>query len=49
MRKHYDRPNIQVVKLQQQGHLLVDSSTSGLKGEISGYKNDGGGFTQEDD
>jgi hypothetical protein len=39
----YDKPTMRVVALQQRHHLL------GVSGEISGYSQSGGGFTQDEE
>ena len=47
MKKVYVKPEICVTVLHCHEHLLTGSG--GIKGEISGYKNTGGGFSQEED
>lgn len=42
MRRHYEKPAIRVIVLQQQ-HLLM------LSGEISGYRESDNGFSQDDE
>lgn len=44
MKRMYQRPTAQVVKLQNQCHLMAGSA--GMSGEISGYTKGSGGFSQ---
>ena len=46
MKRHYEKPAMRVVALQQRHHLLQGSR--GIKGEISGYSKSGSGFSQND-
>lgn len=43
MKRHYERPAMRVVALQQRHHLLT------VSGEISGYGKSSSGFSQDDD
>jgi hypothetical protein len=47
MKRTYYKPTMKVVALQQHEYLLADSS--GMRGEISGYSQSGGGFSQDDE
>ena len=42
MKRTYKKPKMKVVILQYQQHLL------GMSGEISGYKQSSGGFSQDE-
>jgi hypothetical protein len=45
MKRHYEKPAMRVVALQQRHHLLAGSG--GMRGEISGYSKSGSGFSQD--
>ncbi len=49
MKKYYQRPAVQLVLLQHHCPLLSGSDNpNGIRGEISGYTNNGGGFEQDE-
>ena len=43
MKRHYERPSMRVVALQQRQHLLT------MSGEISGYQKSDNGFSQDEE
>jgi len=47
MKRQYQRATTTVVALQHEQHLL--SGSNGMSGEISGYEQSGGGFSQDDE
>jgi hypothetical protein len=50
MKKTYQRPEMQVLALQQRCSLLSGSDQDGMRGKISGYGRDSnGGFSQDDE
>ena len=47
MKRKYNRPAMRAIALRQQQHLL--SGSSGINGEIPGYRKSSSGFSQDEE